>query len=136
MLAPHIAPKVPDIREGALRKGKPLKVVHDRPGLRCRVKVSFEWYPDGTAHWTGSPIPRIMNSLVPRAQYQYITCPLTRTRYDIILSTIRAFPPASIPPFIPSLLPPFVSLRKSAFRVMMPATYDAGYHSFEFVSGF
>ena len=28
----------------------PLEVVLDRPGLRCRARVSFEWYPDETAH--------------------------------------------------------------------------------------
>ena len=30
-------------------RGK-LEVVLDRPGLRCRARVSFEWYPDETAH--------------------------------------------------------------------------------------
>jgi hypothetical protein len=65
---------------GLSRNQIPLEVVLDRPGLRYRARVSFEWYPDGTAHcdWIPYPsyygFPRIGGSMTYAASRYDVSC--------------------------------------------------------------
>jgi hypothetical protein len=107
-------------------------VVLGRLGLRCRAKVSFEWYPDGTAYYDWIPyegypsyygFPRIGGS-VTRA---------TSRRYDAIGWASRvAWMQGE--PSLSHVREESSFLRVSAHLFcgfMMPAAYDAGHHNFE-----
>jgi hypothetical protein len=106
-------------------------VVLDRLGLRCRARVSFEWYPDGTAHCDWIPymypsyygFPRIGGSMTRATP-----------RYDVSwMSELGCVNQRGTEPRPYTRGISFLRLFANSFcEFMMPATYDAGHHNFEF----